>query len=821
MKRLLFFAVAQILMGAAWAQSDIVSVRVDAQPCGRFSVDGQSYDRVATFLWPVGSQHTLVAAESFPVATGVMCEIGGWTVPQDTPPADGKVLSITVPGPVEYALQASYSYRVMLNLVTTGGLAFSCDPGAGNVTLNGGCYAESTTLWLAGGTNLVAMATPPPGWAFSKWSGNVPGGSTSPFLSLVVNGPLNLTPQFVQAAQIVVTTDPPGLLVMGDNTRVKAPYIFYWAPGTTHALGPVSPQTNPDNGDQWVFVSWSEGGPVDGQFTVPTGVSPINLTATYARGTNVSFATDPRGLKLVIDGISSWPHYNFAWATGSTHTISAPLMQTGSDGREYVFRSWSNGGDADQIYTVGAVGVTASLIASYDVLGQLQVQASPSDVNAVVGGSPCVTPCVVNKAPGEQVTVSVPQTVAIADGARLDFAGWSDGVSTPERVWTSGTALVTFRANYTTSYRVTVAADPAGSGSFTFSPASADGYFLANTNLTITENARTGYKFSYWAGDFESPLASSVTVVVSGPLSLSAVFVASPNLAVDGVRNAAGETPEQAVAAGSIISIVGDNLAPSYEKGPDSPLTQTLVGGTVQVNDRYLPLVFVSPSRIDAQLFSDMPAGDYTLTVHQDGQPDVSGNFTIQRNAPGLFNSVANPTAAATADILRTLLHGQPVQVSVTQAAADQPYALAFHQDGTPVTPDSPAVHGETITLLGTGFGPFQPVPLDGFAVPSQPAGLVYTLVDPVEVRVLTHPALGAFIKDGPAEAEPVVPDVVLTPVSVQAAKGYVGTTAVALTIGSDLPSATTVKLWVAVKDPADPEGQTFHESNTVLLPLQ
>lgn len=83
MKRLLFFAIAQVLMGTAWAQSDIVNVRVDAQPCGRFTVDGQYYDRGATFLWPIGSLHTLVAADSFPVSDGIRCDIGGWTASND------------------------------------------------------------------------------------------------------------------------------------------------------------------------------------------------------------------------------------------------------------------------------------------------------------------------------------------------------------------------------------------------------------------------------------------------------------------------------------------------------------------------------------------------------------------------------------------------------------------------------------------------------------------------------------------------------------------------------------------------------------------
>jgi uncharacterized protein (TIGR03437 family) len=818
MKRLLFFAAAQILMGTAWAQGDIVSVRVDAQPCGRFSVDGQSYDGAAIFLWPVGSLHTLAAEQSFPVSDGTVCQIGGWTTTSNLQLGSGSVITITVPGPITLTLAASYQYRVTLRLSGSGPSSFSCAAGNG-VSLNGTCHDTDFTAWFDAGSALLVVATPPPGWLFTGWGGTVGAGSQSTTLNLVVDRPMALLPQFALATLVNVTTDPPGLLVLGDQTRVATPYTFYWAPGSTHGLSAVSPQTNKDTGAQYAFVSWSEGGPVNGQFTVPLGVSPVNLTATFGPGAYVSFSTVPQGLKLVIDGLSTWTSYNFVWAVGTKHTISAPLQQTDKNGRKYVFKEWSNGGAPDQEYTVGPVGSPATTVATYDVLGELKILAWPSDVNAIVDGTACMTPCTIDRAAGTKVNISVPATIASATDTRLDFQSWSDGVTTPTRVWTAGTALLTIQANYVTSYRLDVVADPAGSGSFSFSPGSADGYFPANTSVTVTESPKTGYKFDYWAGDFESPLAKSVTVVISGPTSLRAVFEKAPFLAVDAVRNAAGETPEAIVAAGSIISITGENLAANFEQGPADPLTQTLLVSTVQVLDRYLPLFFVSPSKINAQLFSDLPAGEYTLTVHQDGQPDVSGKFTIKRNAPGLFTMAPDPISTATANAVTKLL-GKPAPAgnaqqtsALAQADEKDDYALALHQDGTSITPDSPAKHGETITLLGTGFGPYSPVPLDGFKVPEQPAGLIWALIDPVEIRMLLHPVAG--IEAG------VVPDTVLTPVSAQAEKGYVGTTGVQLTITADLPSATTVQIWAAVKDPADPEGKTFHESNKVLLPLQ
>jgi uncharacterized protein (TIGR03437 family) len=119
----------------------------------------------------------------------------------------------------------------------------------------------------------------------------------------------------------------------------------------------------------------------------------------------------------------------------------------------------------------------------------------------------------------------------------------------------------------------------------------------------------------------------------------------------------------------------------------------------------------------------------------------------------------------------------------------DKQYALAMHADGTLVTKDAPAVLGETVTLLGTGLGPYKEYPIDGFAIPST---MVLHLVDPVEI---------------------LVGDKILTPSETVAATGYVGITAIRFKITDDLPAATNAELKVRVN--------YYWESNKVLLPVQ
>jgi uncharacterized protein (TIGR03437 family) len=400
------------------------------------------------------------------------------------------------------------------------------------------------------------------------------------------------------------------------------------------------------------------------------------------------------------------------------------------------------------------------VVAKYDLLGRLTILSMPGDINVQVDGVACKTPCVIDRKAGTQVRVSAPERISLIDTMRLDYTSWSDG-GARERTWTATTDATTLMVNYQSSNLVQAVSDPAGGAAFTFTPASSDGFYPANTDVTVTATAQPGYKFKWWEGD-ASGTSRTVQVNTRSPVFLKAVLDRVPFVAPTGVRNAAGDGTEPlAVAPGSLISVYGGGLAPGFEKGPDSPLAQTLANVTVQVADRILPLLFVSPSQINAQLPSDLPEGRYKVLVRGDTQPDATALFTARRNAPGLFTRVVD----------------------------DKQYALAMHADGTLVTTDAPAARGETVTLLGTGLGPYNGYPIDGFAVP---ASTVLHLADPVEI---------------------LVGDKILTPSETVAATGYVGITAIRFKITDDLPAATNVELKVRVN--------YYWESNKVLLPVK
>ncbi|HWC98530.1 MAG TPA: hypothetical protein VG456_17340, partial [Candidatus Sulfopaludibacter sp.] len=290
---------------------------------------------------------------------------------------------------------------------------------------------------------------------------------------------------------------------------------------------------------------------------------------------------------------------------------------------------------------------------------------------------------------------------------------------------------------------------------------STDGYYDSQTNVTVKVTPLPGFRFRTWSGDLSGNTPAG-TLAMSSPRAVQAVFDKVPYILPSGVSNAAGTTPVTAVAAGSVVSIFGANLANSVELGPSSPLAQTLAGVTVRLGDRLLPLYFASPTQINVQMPSDLDSGTQTVTVSTVGQADVQASFNVVPDAPGLFPSLG---------------------------ADGQVYAVASHGDGSPVTKDAPVKPGETITLYGTGFGATTPVRPFGFAVPDSAQ---YTLNDAVSLQI--------------ASATP------LAPAAAYAVTGMVGVDAVQFVLGSDAPSGTNAAITVTIN------GQT---SNTVLLPIQ
>jgi uncharacterized protein (TIGR03437 family) len=167
--------------------------------------------------------------------------------------------------------------------------------------------------------------------------------------------------------------------------------------------------------------------------------------------------------------------------------------------------------------------------------------------------------------------------------------------------------------------------------------------------------------------------------------------VAPPKIA--SVVNAAdGSSP---VAPGSLISLYGTNMSPVNIATNEIPLPTALADSCLTVNGLPIPLIFTSPTQMNAQL-PFQAVGNVTLIVRTPGGVSDNYNLVIQSTAPGVFQ------AAVTG--YDTLI---PTVVRVDNQII--------------VTTSNPVHRGDTLTIYLTGLGQTSPAVSAGMAAPSNP----------------------------------------------------------------------------------------------------
>jgi uncharacterized protein (TIGR03437 family) len=743
----------------SYAQIQGSVTRITPVPDGAyFYVDGQQYNHAASAVWPTGSKHTLFVLEPVQNTIAVKTKLSfrGWSWSGGALPNPVDVTADSSIG--EYQALFDVQYGLSVVFFPCQNSAFCTSPGT--ILVDGAPVTSNTDIYLPAGAVATLQAVPGPGYVFAGWTpatGQVITGFQD---TVTVNGPTTVYPKFQVARQINFATVPPNFMVLADRIQVPTPNVLEWGWNTTHSVGPVSPQQDL-RGKWWAFSSWSDGGAANHAYQVADLMAPDTLTAIYVPAANVQLNTLPVGLKLKIDGRDNLLlPYNMNWGVNEVHHVEAPAQQNDAQGRIWVFNTWSNGASAVQDFQVPPDADTtgAMLTATYKQLGKLTITSSLSGVSALVDGAACLTPCDVVRAMGTQVLVSMPASVPQGDGSRSDFSGWT-GRGLGDLALTLGPDAQTAGANYHFMNRLLASSDPPNGAIWSVQPASRDNYYDALTMVAVSLTVLPGYRFHRWDGDLSGTIPSGI-VAMNAPRSVRALLDSIPYIPPTGVINGAGITPQTGVAAGSVASVFGANLGASVAVAPDGILPQTLGGVTVVAGDRLLPLFFASPTQLNVQLPDDLPPGTQSLTVSSQGQPDVRATFSVVRNAPGLFSQ---------------LIDGQA-------------FALAIHEDGSPVSIDAPARRGELLTVYATGLGPVDHLRPEGFAVPQSPP---YLVMDGVNVQV---------------------GDAVFTAESAFAAPGRLGIDAVQFRLGDGAPSATNATLHLTIN------GQ---DSNTLLFPIQ
>jgi uncharacterized protein (TIGR03437 family) len=193
-----------------------------------------------------------------------------------------------------------------------------------------------------------------------------------------------------------------------------------------------------------------------------------------------------------------------------------------------------------------------------------------------------------------------------------------------------------------------------------------------------------------------------VSLTVSGITILPFTYdnaVAPPSISA--VVSAADS--KSAPAPGGLISLYGNQLSPTNLATKEIPLPTALGNSCLTVNGQPMPLIFVSPNQVNAQM-PFQAVGNVTMVVHTPGGVSDNYNVVVPVNAPAVFRSgVAGP------------LTDVPTVVRNTNNLL--------------ATDSNPVHHNDELVIYLTGMGQVSPVVDNGMPAPSDP--LAASLVAP------------------------------------------------------------------------------------------
>ncbi len=230
---------------------------------------------------------------------------------------------------------------------------------------------------------------------------------------------------------------------------------------------------------------------------------------------------------------------------------------------------------------------------------------------------------------------------------------------------------------------------------------SAVGYTYSDTYSVPTNGAYTDVSgiTNYVVGAAGAiRIGSGIGPYLGLSVALTAPTASGSGVWVDpqGIVNAGSFAPFTAgISPGELITIFGNNLAPSTQVASSIPFSSNLNGVQVSINGLPAPLYYVTAGQI-AAIVPYATGGDSIATISVNNNGTTSNTVTafINLTTPGVLTQSQNGLGPG------SILH-----------AAD--YSL--------VTSENPAQAGETVAVYLTGLGAVNPAIPDGSAGPSSP----------------------------------------------------------------------------------------------------
>jgi len=262
-------------------------------------------------------------------------------------------------------------------------------------------------------------------------------------------------------------------------------------------------------GDEgWSVCETLDGDYVAAGFTYSYTTGGYDILVVKMKGPRAHVVLGYSGLKkpgwAVVDGVNYTLPYTFAWTSGSVHEVQVPEVVFLDVNVRGVFIGWNDGVETPkrEVETFHDV----KYIAKYKI--QYYVNASSNIPGlAKIEGSGWYDN-------GATATLSVPQIIEKEEGVRYVFTGWSDGETSPIRMFTVYKPL-NFTANYKKQYYLKIETE--------HGRASGEGWYdegstaYATLNVERIEEFPFVYFFEGWSGDVKGKSLKSDPIVMDSP----------------------------------------------------------------------------------------------------------------------------------------------------------------------------------------------------------------------------------------------------------------------------------------------------------------
>ena len=156
------------------------------------------------------------------------------------------------------------------------------------------------------------------------------------------------------------------------------------------------------------------------------------------------------------------------------------------------------------------------------------------------------------------------------------------------------------------------------------------------------------------------------------------------------------------IAPGGLITLFGQQLSPVNLASAEMPLPTALANSCLTVNGLPMPILFVSPTQVNAQMPFEA-VGDVTLALATPGGTSDNYNLVVQSNAPSIFH---------------------------VPAPDDTTVPTVFRNDDGLLVTDSHPIHrkaNEALVIYATGLGVTSPAVASGMPAPKSPLAIALT----------------------------------------------------------------------------------------------